>query len=264
VNDLLDPKRENQQGDHAGRNIRESLDSEEHPNSTPIVILFDVTGSMGFIPAVLQRQLPNLLRQLQEAGTVEDPQILFGAIGDAYSDHLPIQVGQFESDNRMDEQLESMVLEGGGGGGNHESYELALYWTARHTYIDSFEKRAKRGHLFVVGDERVYATVNHEQVRTLIGGDSEDLGENISTEAIYRELSEKWNVTFVFAQQGSYSPSQVLDRDAGDDGGRYGGARCLGWKALNEENILIMDDAERICELIGRAVSVAEGTNIPV
>jgi hypothetical protein len=46
VNELLDPKRENQHGDHKGTIIRESLDFEEHPNTTPIVVAFDVTGSM--------------------------------------------------------------------------------------------------------------------------------------------------------------------------------------------------------------------------
>ena len=75
--------------------------------------------------------------------TPRDPQILFGAIGDATCDRAPLQVGQFESDNRMDDDLGRILLEGGGGGQKTESYELAMYFMARHTAIDCFEKRGR-------------------------------------------------------------------------------------------------------------------------
>ena len=81
---------------------------------------------------------------------------MFAAVGDATCDRVPLQVGQFESDNRMDENLENMILEGGGGGQKTESYELALYFMARHTAIDCYAKRGRRGYLFVIGDEMAY------------------------------------------------------------------------------------------------------------
>jgi hypothetical protein len=124
VHTSLDPK---------GCKVRESRDSDEHPESTAIAVMFDVTGSMGEIPVTLQKKLPQLLGLLLRKGYVTDPQILFGAIGDATCDRVPLQVGQFESDNRMDENLENMFLEGGGGGQQTESYELAMYVMARHT-----------------------------------------------------------------------------------------------------------------------------------
>src|SRR6516162_6519667 len=62
---------------------RESRDSDEHPNSLAIAVLFDVTGSMGAVPRGLQAKLPNLLGLLTDASYVEHPQIMFGAIGDA-------------------------------------------------------------------------------------------------------------------------------------------------------------------------------------
>src|SRR5690349_15674099 len=51
VHDALDPKDVVQ---------RESRDSEEHPTSLAISVLFDVTGSMGYVPQVLQQKLPDL------------------------------------------------------------------------------------------------------------------------------------------------------------------------------------------------------------
>jgi hypothetical protein len=78
---------------------------------------------------------------------------MFGAIGDATCDRAPLQVGQFESDNRMDDDLSRILLEGGGGGQKTESYELAMYFMARHTAADCYEKRGKRGYLFIIGDE---------------------------------------------------------------------------------------------------------------
>src|SRR5512144_834384 len=132
--------------------VRESRDSAEHPVSLAVAVLFDVTGSMGTVPRVLQAKLPDLHSLVQRRGYVEHPQLLFGAIGDATCDRVPLQIGQFESDNRMDAQLGTIVLEGGGGGQRTESYELAAYFMARHTRLDSLVKRGRRGYLFIIGD----------------------------------------------------------------------------------------------------------------
>ena len=88
---------------------------------------------MRLVPRTLQTKLPQLLGLLKQQGYAADPQLMFGAIGDATCDRAPLQVGQFESDNRMDGDLEHILLEGGGGGQKTESYELAMYFMARHT-----------------------------------------------------------------------------------------------------------------------------------
>jgi hypothetical protein len=245
----VDPKTVNKKGDHADMSIREALDSDEHPESLAIGVIFDVTGSMGHIPRVLQEKLPKLYGLILEKGYVEDPQILYGAVGDANSDRVPLQIGQFESDNKADEALGNLILEGGGGGGNHESYELAAYFMARKTYIDCFEKRGKKGYLFLIGDERIYSQVDRKHVENLIG---DSLQENISTEDLFRELQEKWDVFFLFASEGSYTPDQVIDAGAGD-------SMSTGWRKLLNQNAIILEKAEDVCETIALTIGLCEG-----
>lgn len=249
VHEYVDPKRTNKAGEHTGTITREALDSDEHPESLPIVVVFDETGSMGRLPRVLQEKLPKLYGLLLEKGYVEHPQILYGAVGDAYSDRAPLQIGQFESSNRADEQLGKLLLEGNGGGGNHESYELAAYFIARHTFTDAWEKRGKKGYLFLIGDERVYDTVRREQVEKLIG---DGLQENISTRDIFAELREKWEVFFLFAEEGTYDVPTVLDATPGDD--------ALGWRDLLGQSAIVLEDATAVCETIALAIGVNEGT----
>src|SRR3954447_10639621 len=152
-----------------GVNFRESRDSASHPTSKAIAVLFDVTGSMGTIPVVLQKKLSNLMNMLIRKGYVEHPQIMFGGIGDATCDRAPLQMGQFESGIEMDDDLGRMYLEGGGGGQNTESYELAAYFMARHTAMDCFEKRGEKGYLFIIGDEQYYPRVKWKEVERIIG-----------------------------------------------------------------------------------------------
>lgn len=233
-----------------GSVMRESCDSDEHPETTPIVVFFDVTGSMNVLPQVLQTKLPALYGMLLTKGYVEHPQILFGAVGDVYSDRVPLQVGQFESDNRADESLENLILEGGGGGGNHESYDLAAYFVARHTTTDAWEKRGKKGYLFLIGDERAYARVDRRMVQSLIG---DALQEDIPTRDIFAELQERWDVYFLFATQGSYQEDQVLSASASSPD-------ALGWRDLLRQHALVLDDAEAVCETIALTIGIAEGS----
>ncbi|MGH3226479.1 MAG: hypothetical protein ACRDPY_48690, partial [Streptosporangiaceae bacterium] len=155
--------------DPRGVTARESRDCAEHPQSVAIAVLFDVTGSMRDVPRELQAKLPQLLGLLLRKGYVAHPQIMFGAIGDATCDRAPLQVGQFESDNRMDDDLGHILLEGGGGGQKTESYELAMYFMARHTALDCYQKRGRRGYLFIIGDEMAYPRVKAGEVRGVIG-----------------------------------------------------------------------------------------------
>jgi len=233
VHKNLDPK---------GCIARESRDSAEHPESTAIAVMFDVTGSMGSIPVTLQKKLPDLLGLLLRKGYVTDPQILFGAIGDATCDRVPLQAGQFESDNRMDDNLENIFLEGGGGGQQTESYELAMYFIARHTDIDCWNKRGHKGYLFIIGDEMAYPSVKRREIRDVIRDGAE---RDIHTTDIVRELQQRYHVFYILPQSASYG----------------GDAKILGfWRNLLGQNVLELEDPEAVCETIALTIGMMEGT----
>ena len=162
---LMDPR---------GVGLRESRDSAQHPNSLAIAFALDVTGSMGAVPERLARHdLPGLMKRLGDFG-VPDPQVLFMAVGDAFDDRAPLQVGQFESTAElMDQWLTWTWLEGGGGGGDRESYDLALYFAARHLDLDCHRKRGQRGYLFLTGDEKPYSHVSRKAVKQWLGDELE-------------------------------------------------------------------------------------------
>jgi hypothetical protein len=228
--------------DPQGVTHRESRDSEEHPVSTPIAVLFDVTGSMGGVPRVLQTKLPQLLGLLTRKGYATDPHIMFGAVGDATCDRVPLQVGQFESDNRMDDDLARIVLEGGGGGQKRESYELAMYFMARHTSLDAMRNRGRRGYLFLIGDEMPYQRVKPKEVRAIIG---DELSEPISTEAMLAELQRSFDVYYLLPTAAGWG----------------GDAEVLGtWRKLLGQNVIELDDLDAVCETIALTVGLGEET----
>ena len=56
---------------------RECFDSEDHPNTTPIVVGLDVTGSMGYLAVeVATGALNELITKLYSTGAVEDPALM--------------------------------------------------------------------------------------------------------------------------------------------------------------------------------------------
>ncbi|TMR94182.1 hypothetical protein [Nonomuraea basaltis] len=219
---------------------RESRDSAEHPNSLAISVLFDVTGSMGRVPRILQSKLPDLLGLLLRKRYATDPQVMFGAIGDATCDRAPLQIGQFESDNRMDDQLGLILLEGGGGGQMTESYELAMYFMARHTSIDCHEKRGKRGYLFIIGDEMPYPRLSARAARDVIG---DRLPGRLGVADIVAELTRKYDTYFIVPRGASHAGNrEVLST----------------WRSLLGQNVLELDDLGAVCETIALTVGLGE------
>lgn len=178
--------------------IRECCDSQEHPNTTPIVVMMDVTLSRGKDAIIMYNKVPMYIGQIIMKDYVPNPAVSFAAVGDMTAgDQASLQVGQFESDNRLDESLSWIWLEGGGGGTGQESYQNGAYFYARKTKLDCL-KRGKKGFMFILGDEGFYPVVSREQIKRLIG---DDLPEDIPSAQIFAELQKKFHVFFIYPQK---------------------------------------------------------------
>jgi hypothetical protein len=161
------------------------------------------------------------------------------AIGDATSDHAPLQIGQFESTAAlMDQWLTWSYLEGGGGGTGSESYELAFYTLAQHTDLDCMAKRNKRGYLFMTGDELPYPAVSRHQIEALMG---EKLDEDIPIEEAIAAAAETYHLFFLIPD---------LQRRG----------RCEArWRELLGDQVICMESPDDTCAVAAAIVGLTEG-----
>jgi hypothetical protein len=187
-----------------GVKVRESRDSANHPAARGIVFAFDVSGSMGVLPAQLAlKTLPSFMKTVLTI--LPDAQVLFMAFGNANEHQSPLQVGQFESEDKLiDQWLGWMHLEGGGEW-ECESYDLAMYFAARHTALDCVEKRGQKGYFFMTGDETWYVNLAPALVAKVIG---DELPEPLGMYANADELARMYHPFFLIpdparAQNGS-------------------------------------------------------------
>ena len=241
VHDLLKPNKPNK----AGKIIRESFDSDAAPNSRAVAVIFDETGSMSTVPRLFVLKLASLMAALVKKGFIPDPHVLFGAVGDAKSDTSPLQLGQFEGGNEIDDTLTNIYLEGNGGGGPpQESYELAMYFIARHTDCDCIKKRGQKGYLFLLGDERPYPEVKKSEVKAIIG---DTIQADIPTEDIVKELQKNWHLFWVMPGGTNHW---------GDDGVIEPNRKMFG------QNFFLLENPDDVCEFIVSTIGVTEGYDL--
>ena len=234
IHESLDPK--NIKG------YRESLDVPGKPLTTPIIVAFDQTGSMGGVPRAFQLALPKLMGMLIRGGYVENPQLLIAAIGDHRSDRAIFQAGQFESDVRIEDGLANMWLEGGGGGNMAESYELAMYFAARKTKT-SAKDRGDKGYLFLTGDEMA-SDVSKAAVKQVFG---DTIQADIPLKDILEEVREDWHVHFIMPGGTNHWNNSQVDKF---------------WRGLMGECYHRLEDYNSLCELIGSIIGQHEGYDL--
>ncbi len=224
--------------------IRESRDSIINPQSTAIIVGLDVTGSMGMISDALAKEgLGTMVEEILKRKPVTDPHILLAGIGDAYCDRAPLQITQFEADITIAKQLEQIWLEKGGGGNDFESYNLPWYFAAKHTSIDCFEKRSKKGYIFTVGDEEVPQKLTKEQIKKIFGDEVE---KDYSSEELLNMVSKMYNVFHIVVEEGSYARSNIK-------------GVMNSWSELLGQRVLRLSDYKKLAEVVVSAIEVNEG-----
>ena len=190
--------------------IRECCDSEEHPNTLPIILAFDITGSMGNAAVEVAKKLNVIMTKLYSK--VTDVEFMVMGIGDLAYDKYPIQASQFESDVRIAEQLDKIYFEFGGGGNYYESYTAAWYFGSRHTKLDCLD-RGRKGIIITMGDEELnpYLPLNGMKSGLLkVTGD--DLQADIETKDLYEETSKKFNLYHLNVEHGYRRDNKYIER----------------------------------------------------
>ena len=178
--------------------IRECLDSEEHPNTFPVILALDVTGSLGDAGVEIAKKLNVIMTNLYDK--VKDIEFMIMGIGDLYCDSGPIQISQFESDIRIAEQLDKLWFEFGGGGNLWESYTAAWYMGSRHCKLDCWN-RGKKGIIITIGDERMNPYLQ-ENILSIVTGDN--IEANIDSVNLYKEASEKYDIYHIHVDHRHY------------------------------------------------------------
>ena len=222
---------------------REARDSEDSPRSTPVIIGFDVTASMGYLAKELAVNAMNkTVTDLCREKPITDPHVLCAAIGDCLCDKTPLQVTQFEADIRIITPLTELCLEGGGGGNGGESYNLLWYFAAKHTAADCFEKRHEKGFLFTIGDDKCHPQLTAKQISAVFG---DSVSYSLSNEELLRMARRNYNVFHICIETEDSSFGRVMES----------------WRELMPgcATVLHKRDIGCLSELITAIISVASG-----
>lgn len=178
--------------------IRECRDSEEHPNTIPVILALDVTGSMGNAARVCASKLDEIMEELYKS--VTDIEFMMMGIGDLAYDSAPIQASQFESDIRILDQTTKIYFEFGGGGNSFESYTAAWYFGLNNTDLDCW-KRGRKGIIITMGDEPLNPYLPGKALSEALGVNTQD----VDTDELYKQVIKKFDVYHIaIKDQSSY------------------------------------------------------------
>ena len=170
---------------------RECCDSEEHPQTVPVILALDVTGSMGGALLKTASSLGVIMQDILDK--YKDVEFMIMGIGDLSYDRGPIQISQFESDIRIAEHLDKIWFERGGGGNSFESYTAAWYMGLHHTALDCW-KRGQKGIIITLGDEPLNPYLPGGRLEQLTG---DRLQGDVETRDLYRSALEKFEIFHV-------------------------------------------------------------------
>ena len=186
--------------------IRECCDSEEHPNTKPVILALDVTGSMGDAAVEVAKKLNIIMTKLYKE--IPDIEFMIMGIGDLAYDRAPIQASQFESDIRIAEQLDKVWFEFGGGGNSYESYSAAWYFGLHNTRLDCWN-RGEKGIIITIGDEMPNPYLPHNALSVFLGNYPQS---DINTYELYKDVIDKFDIYHLdvnhrsrFDEKGIYS-----------------------------------------------------------
>lgn len=193
--------------------VRECCNSDEHPNTIPVILALDVTGSMGEACSETAAALGTIILNLYKHH--KDIEICVMGIGDLAYDNAPIQMSQFESDIRIAESLDKVYMEKGGGGNSYESYTAAWYMGLKRTRLDCYDKQQRKGIIITMGDEPLNPYLPAYKLNDAIDATEQ---ADIETRQLYQEASQKFDIFHIAVDSPSDSYRNYAERIANSFG----------------------------------------------
>lgn len=185
--------------------IRECANSAEHPNTLPVILALDVTGSMGAACQRTAEALCPIMTEVFKLNKGYDIEFMTMGIGDFAYDEAPLQVSQFESDVRIAESLDKIYMEHGGGGNSFESYTAAWLFGLYNTKLDCYDKQHRKGIIITMGDEPLNPYLPFQAVNEKLGSNYQ---ADIETPQLFKEASEKFEIFHISIDDRSSSYSR--------------------------------------------------------
>lgn len=216
--------------------VRECCDCEQFPETVPVILALDVTGSMGDAAKACAAKLNDIMKNLYKR--VDGVEFMMMGIGDLAFDRAPIQATQFESDERILDQTTKIFFEAGGGTNPFESYTAAWYFALNNTKLDC-HKRGKKGIIITLGDEALNPYLPGNELSFILGTPT----QNVDTKALYNEVIKKFDVYHIVITD---SPSFRYTKDSiKESWGKVLGQRCVYGKCDDIPGIIsdIVDDS---------------------
>lgn len=200
-----------------------------------LIVIADVTGSMGNWPTTMFSKLPYLLHELK-VYLGEEGEFLISAVGDATCDRYPLQVQK--ATNKYEEAsaaFSKLVIEGGGGSSSPpcESYDLAAAYFLHAVSVN--KNIGIKPILVFIGDENFYDRINPDQLRPFGIVNI----ERKTTKKVFEELNEIYDIYFI---QKPYSSnySDSISREV---------TKC--WSdVLPKDHVIPLQDPERVVDIL--------------
>lgn len=187
--------------------VRECVNTEEHPNTIPVILALDVTGSMGKGCTETAESLGIILGNLLDK--IKDVEFCIMGIGDLAYDSAPIQMSQFESDIRIAESLDKIYQEFGGGGNAYESYTAAWYMGLYRTKLDCFDKQGRKGIIITMGDEPLNPYLPKEGLNRALGT---SMHTDVETKQLFEDASKKFDIFHIAVDHPSTGYRRYKER----------------------------------------------------